>query len=195
MFHGYKLVSLILLTQTLVIFVHAFCHFSKNAKGESKYTLNDYLIRYSQVAIIAAYVVAGVAKIIISDGTWLADSHYSGVYIAKTHAQSYYTNLEASEKKNFAISMLENPTPWRIFLSGGFFLELFCFVALWNRWLMAITGIALIGFHQLVAEIMLLYFPQNEWCCFIFMVNPVFWLGALLFGRNRGNHEPAKSED
>ena len=61
-YHGYKLVSLVLLAQTIVVIVHAIHRLRKGKDHRSRYGLNDYLIRFTQAAIIAGYIVAGMSK-------------------------------------------------------------------------------------------------------------------------------------
>ena len=194
-FHGHKLVSLILLTQTVVLIVHQVDQWigrRKASKTESRYSLSDYLIRFTQAAIIAAYVVAGMSKIIESQGRWVQDSQYSGVYLVKTYRQNYYKRLDAEafgqERVPYAQEMLENPNLTRLFMAAGLILELLCFVALWNRFAAFVIGLSIVIFHRLVDEIMNLQFPENEVICVIFLANPVFWLGAgilWIWGRAR----------
>lgn len=194
-FHGFKLVGLILVTQTVMVWVLAISKWvrKKSATIEtpadverSRYQLNDYLIRFTQVTIIAAYVIAGVTKLVRSDGEWIQNSHYSSLYIVKTYRQNYYKELDderfgaAPERVPWANEMLENPTTTKIFMSGGLFLELFCFIGLWNRWLMTLVGIGIVFFHRMVDYLMHLQFYQNEVAVWIFLVNPAFWLGAGL---------------
>ncbi|MFT5467248.1 MAG: hypothetical protein ACI8UO_002352 [Verrucomicrobiales bacterium] len=189
-YHGYKLIGLILLAQTVVVWVHAISKWvrkkpalaSADEAEKSRYSLNDYLIRFTQVTIIAAYVIAGATKLIKSDGQWIQKSHYSALYIVKTYRQNYYKDLDkekfGEERVPWANEMLENPNATRFFMMGGLFLELFCFIGLWSRWLMAFVGLGLVVFHRMVDYLMNLQFYQNEVAVWIFLVNPVFWIVA-----------------
>ncbi|MEM7011696.1 MAG: hypothetical protein AAF585_09450 [Verrucomicrobiota bacterium] len=178
-FHGFKIIGLILLTQSVVVIVHAIL--TRFGKRPASYELNDYLVRFAQVAIVAAYVIAGLTKIHESNGRWVENSHYTAVDVVKTYRQNYYKRLDpdfGEERVPYAAEMLENPTRARLMMTAGLALELFCFIALWNRWLMAAVGVAIIVFHRMVEQLMNLQFIQNERAVFIFLVNPVFWIGV-----------------
>ncbi len=184
-FHGFKLMGLILLAQTLVIFGYSFRKWqARRGAREPRFGLNDYLIRFTQATIIAAYLIAGVSKIVESDGRWLQNSHYIGLYFAKTYRQNFYNELDqenyGKERVPYANTMLERPNQARLLMAGGLFLELFCFVALWSRWLALAVGASLVLFHRIVDEMMNLQFIENEILCVLFLVNPIYWVGMGL---------------
>lgn len=197
-FHGALLVGFVLTIQTAVVIVCTLVRLLKKRGGESRYSLNDYLIRFTQVAIVAAYVVSGVSKLIESEGAWIRDSHYTGVYIIKTYRQNYHDTLDkekyGAEYAPYAKEMLDNPNRTRLLMALGLGIELFCFIGLWNRWLLALTGIAVVTLHQFIAEMMNLYFPLNEFTVAIYFINPVFWIGALILWI-RSPKSPAPAPD
>jgi hypothetical protein len=58
----------------------------------------------------------------------------------------------------------------------GFFLELFCFIALWNRPMLAFFGLGLWGMHHSISSVMGLGFAFNKAILLIFFVNIPFWI-------------------
>ena len=204
-YHGHALVGLILLTQMVVFFVHTIGarmrkRSSPSGVSGSRFELHDYLIRYAQVAIVAGYIVAGVSKIVISEGEWVQNSHYIGVYIAKTYRQNYHQDLDAErygqERVPYASTMLNHPNLARLLMTCGLALELFCFVGLWRRSWLALVGLAIIIFHRIVEEMMGLRFRYNEIAVWIFFVNPVFWLGVFgLAISRRFERTPTESQE
>ncbi|MEZ5434736.1 MAG: hypothetical protein R3F31_26935 [Verrucomicrobiales bacterium] len=150
----------------------------------------DYLFRWSQLAIIAAYVIAGVIKPIQSKGQWFANSHFIGVQIVKTHRQNYYNALDPALKdRDVPLArdfMYERKNMWRLLMSMGVLLEIFAFLALYNRWMMAGVGFAMIMFHYMNDTFMELYFYNNEKMLWIFLVNiPGLVIGLMQLLKKR----------
>ncbi len=186
--HKYQIVSLILLVQAVIVVAGAsrriFAGKPAPPPGRRPIDrLNDRLIRYSQIAIVAVYVISGCTKLIASEGEWIANSPYIGLYLVKTDRQNYYNKLDA---ENFggevpvAEQMLAHRNLSRIFMGAGLFLELFAFLALYNRFTALGIGVALVIFHQLVIQFMALTFPLNEKVLWIFLINVPFWIGAVV---------------
>jgi hypothetical protein len=67
--------------------------------------------------------------------------------------------------------------------SIGLLLELFCFIALFNRGLLALFGVGLAVMHLMIAQIMVLKFFYNEWMLAIFFVNVPFWILMAVRGK------------
>jgi len=180
--HYSHLLGLVLWAQTAVILVRFFqTRKAKPADGPAvRLQTNRYLYYYALIAIAAAYVVAGASKLIQSDGEWVENSHYSGLYLIKTYRQGYYSDLSeeySAARVPYAYEMLEYPNFTRIFMAGGLLLELFCFVALFHRSLALITGVCLMVFHEMVSHIMNLNFLLYQQVLFVLLVNPVFLVG------------------
>ncbi|MCB1088803.1 MAG: hypothetical protein KDM63_17335, partial [Verrucomicrobiae bacterium] len=170
--HGYQMLSLILLAQTIVVWWHVIRGDWRAAFGLRKpelrngRTLWDWTIRYSQWMIVICYVIAGVIKPIRSDGEWFQNSHYIGVQVVKTHRQNYYSALDERwnipEPRIATLMLKEHPNLVRIFLSCGVMLEIFAFLALYNRFLSLAIVFALVSFHVFNDLMMGLYFYGNE---------------------------------
>ena len=72
-----------------------------------------------------------------------------------------------------------------VFFSIGLALELFAFVALFNRGFMALAGIGLMLMHISISQVMNLGFFYNKWMLAIFWVNVPFWCMAVVSSRSR----------
>ena len=200
--HGFQLVSAILLIQTAVILFGWFYRLikKKHFVDRRQRTIRDYFIYYTLLLCVGFYMIAGYIKLIKSDGDWIKNSPYIAIQLVKTDRQNYYTNMDAEhygqQKVRWASDMLEHPNFTRVFMGCGLCLELFAFIALFGRGWCAITGLMIIGFHQLNDSIMGLMFYHNEKIVWIFLVNLPFWI--LLLSRkinNRPGMIPIKVEE
>jgi hypothetical protein len=202
--HGYQMLSLILVAQTLVVYFHGFRHSWREAFGMRKpslisgRTLWDRVIRYSQWMIVGCYVIAGVIKPIRSDGEWFKNGHYIGIQVVKTHRQNFYSSLE--EKWNIPdppvakLMLKDHPNLIRIFLTFGVLLEIFAFLALYNRFMSLLIGFSLVMFHYFNDLLMGLYFYGNEKLDWIFLINLPFWVWWLIRKRQKVPQEQEVGE-
>ncbi|MCB1231881.1 MAG: hypothetical protein KDN19_16555 [Verrucomicrobiae bacterium] len=191
--HGYQMLSLILVAQTVVVLWHAIRGDWREAfglrKAEPRHgrTVWDWMIRYSQWMIVICYVIAGVIKPIRSDGEWFKNSHYIGIQVVKTHRQNYYSDLDPKwdipEPQVAKFMLKDHPNLVRIFLSCGVMLEIFAFLALYNRFLSLAIGFSLVLFHYFNDLMMGLYFYGNEKLDWIFLINIPFWIWWLFLRR------------
>lgn len=193
--HGYQMVSLVLLVQTGVVLWHCFKNWreafglrrAKAAPGS--YTFWDSLVRYSQYMIIGCYLIAGVIKPIKSDGEWFKNSHLIGIQLVKTDRQNHYSDLSpdfGNDPVAYASEMFEHPNLTRLFLAFGVLLEIFAFVALYNRLTAFVMGLLFILFHYFNEFLMHLYFFNNEKLVWIFLINLPFWIWRLCTMRRKG---------
>ncbi|MFT5468163.1 MAG: hypothetical protein ACI8UO_003271 [Verrucomicrobiales bacterium] len=161
--------------------------------------LNSLLVRYAQITIIGAYAVAGLTKVIASEGEWIKNSPYFGLDLVKTSRQQFYNSVPLMEEHRErkvdppnlppgSKELLAYPNFTRVALGAGLALELFCFIGLFNRWLLSLTGIALLVFHIMNEKFAGLSFGLNQQVLWVFMINPVYWIGAAwLYFRDRAN--------
>ena len=183
-YHGNNIVGLILLTQCaaeLFWLGHRFKHGRayEFAVGLTRHAWHLYL---AQSAIVAVYVTSAVTKLGKTDGLWLFQSHYLAKSVVKTHRQTFYDNPDGAVMQPIvAIAewLAEHHIITRIAFGAGFMLELFAFVALWNRAWALVIGISIIAFHFGVELMMQLDFRVNQLMCLIFLVNVPFWLAWL----------------
>ena len=186
--HGTQIIALVLLGQFCA---YCWCSFLKLRKQpldiKSNLTNHDLAVYFTQQAIAAAYVVAGIMKLInpsfvwrmglpIPAG-WIRDLPLIAVGIIKTHSQQYYSNLSAEtlERGNIIANwIISHPNLTRIIFSGGLFLELLAFLILLNRTWSFLIGLSLILMHWGILEVMQLKFDNNIYVLLIYTVNLPF---------------------
>ena len=185
--------------QAVVAVAYSYLRLRKGTGGRPGLKpLDHYLIRYSQIGIVAVYVLAGIAKIDRSGGDWVKNSPYFGLDLVRTHRQEFYGRLEGERYKEIASAsrMLERPMESRLKMGVGLVLEIFAFVALLHRGAALVVGLMIIAFHMQVESLMKLSFPLNEQIVWIYLVNPVFWIGVLgigLWSRAQGSRGPKQT--
>ncbi len=202
--HGYQMLSLVLVAQTAVVLWHCFRGSWREAFGLRKAevvngrTFWDRMIRYSQWMVVGCYVIAGVIKPVRSDGEWFKNSHYIGIQVVKTHRQNYYSRLEEKwdipDPPVAKLMMKDHPNLVRIFLGMGVLLEIFAFLALYNRFLSLVVGFSLVIFHYFNDLMMGLYFYDNEKLDWIFLINVPFWLWWLFLRKRAVRQEQEVGE-
>ena len=137
-------------------------------------SLTIYLV---QQLMATAYVVSGISKLWISHGQWFTDVRFIGLQFEKNRLLKYYQTLEPPPVIPWAAELVNaHPALTCGFFSVGLLLEVFCFIALFNRGLLAGFGLGLIAMHLLIAQLMALEFHYNEWLLAIFYINVPFWL-------------------
>jgi hypothetical protein len=145
------------------------------------------VIYITQQMIGTAYVVSGISKLVRSEGEWVATLPNIALQLQKTRMMDHYNSLEpVPELAGWAITMVrEYPGVAMVFFSIGLALELFAFVALFNRGFMALAGIGLMLMHISISQVMNLGFFYNKWMLAIFWVNVPFWCMAVVSSRSR----------
>ncbi|MGK0188070.1 MAG: hypothetical protein ACI9R3_003862 [Verrucomicrobiales bacterium] len=140
------------------------------------------VIFISQQLIATAYVVSAISKLIRSEGQWVSTLPNIALQLQKTRMMEHYNSLApVPELAGWAITMVsEYPTVAMVFFSVGLALELFAFVALFNRGFMVLGGLGLILMHFSISQVMNLGFFYNKWMLLIFWVNVPFWCVAAV---------------
>ena len=154
-------------------------------------------IFWSQQMICACYVISAISKWINSGGgiipgaKWIAQVPNIAVQFEKNRLQAYYDKLEvhASDAVNQRTIdlVLDKPIIAMAFFGYGFYIELFAFVALFNRTAAALFGLGLIGLHTGIYFIMQLPFLYFKAVDTIFLVNVPFWIMAMVAARRSKN--------
>lgn len=183
--HAYQLVSLILLAQWLVCWTP----YVWRILGKPAIVLpaglkwRDYMVWYSLQVIAAAYVIAGVIKLMRSKGLWIIQSPNLAVQLMKTNAQNYHDKLrvdvEFEQRAVVAQFMIDNPNVTRLFLGGGLLIELLAFLLLVNRVWALVVGFFILALHWGIDMTMGLNFKYQMTVVAIFLVNVPFWAGWL----------------
>lgn len=150
-------------------------------------------IFWSQQMICAAYVVSAISKWVNSGGGWVPGWRWVEqtpnivVQFEKNQMQGYYDKLEMPPtdlNRGLMEWFGEHPVLAMLCIAPGFYLELFAFLALFNRAAAAVMGVLLILLHFFIALIMHLEFRFFIAADLIFLVNLPYWLACLR--RTRG---------
>lgn len=183
--HAAQIVSLVLFAQTSA---HFFGLWRRRREEECR-LLEDRAIWWSQQTIVAVYLVAGITKLIVTQGLWIFQARWIGVSVAKSAYQSFYDTFnQADLQQQLGVAHFAAAHGWVVALiaAGGLFLELGSPLMLINRLLAAILGCALLCFHLGLDYTMRLTFIYNQWLLIIFMINAPYWIVAgarRIFGR------------
>jgi len=182
--HTTQIITLVLLAQWLASVWFMWCAL------RGKRLLHDYngaqlMADWGRQMIAATYVASAVTKLWESGGTWIQDTPYFGLQVAKSTDMGYYNYLQQPDNAEWMGQFLiDNPLLAKFAIGAGLPLELFAFWALFNRRISLVYGLLLILFHSTVSEIMHLGFLYNKWLVLILFVNPLWW-GAELFKKVR----------
>lgn len=183
--HAYQLISLILLAQWAVYWTPWVRRIFKRSPLElpDGRKWRDYAVWYSLQVIAAAYVIAGVIKLMRSKGMWFFDSPNLAVQLMKTNAQNYYDKLHTDsvfeQRAVVAQFMIDNPNITRLFLGTGLVIELVAFLLLLNRVWALLMGIFILALHWGIDMTMGLNFKYQMAVVAIFLVNAPYWMGWL----------------
>ncbi len=201
--HGFQMVSLALLTQTLVVWFLALARgwIFVRKKTMPRWAAPGnwtWLWIYTIAIAAASYIISVCSKLDASKGQWLKNSPYVATQIVKTHRQNYYNSLDPQfiqgvapatpAEADPATDRYRHPIPhsadWlgrhpdfaRILFGAGFFLELLVFLAVLDRRAALFFGLGLVSLHGSIAWLMELSFPFNERTVGVFFVNAAGWI-------------------
>jgi hypothetical protein len=186
--HAYQIVSLVLFAQTAAHFYGLW----RRRSGEARDLLESRAIWWSQQTIVAVYLLAAIAKLIVTRGLWIYEARWIGVSIGRAAYQSFYDRLDPVElQRQLAIADFAATHGWLVALiaGAGLLLELASPVMLINRAWAAIIGAAMICFHLGLDYSMRLTFIYNQWLLMVFMINVPYWVVTCIrrFVRRRGD--------
>ncbi len=176
--HGHQVISLLLLWQTLTVWVHAVRFGSWWLPPPA--LLRAWTLVQSQVILTGVYLVSVLSKLDASNGKWIMNSAYIPMDMVKTQRQNYLNKLDPQFAGDppMAAWLLDNPWIARAMFGGGFLLEAFAWLAIGTRWPALAVGLAIIGMHRSIHHLMGLSFDQNEKLCWIYLVN-LPWIASL----------------
>lgn len=173
--HAAQIVSLVLLAQTAAHFYGLW----QRRRGEERATLENRVVWWSQQTIVAVYLLAAIAKLVVTKGLWIFQARWIGVSITKAAYQAFYDRLDQSNlERQLAVANFAATHGWLVALiaAAGLFLELASPLMLINRIWAAVIGGALICFHLGLDYSMRLTFIYNQWLLIIFMINAPYWI-------------------
>lgn len=183
--HSAQIVSLVLLAQTAAHYYG----FWQRREGEEEALRESRAIWWSQQTIVAVYLLAGIAKLIVTKGAWIWQVRWIGVSIAKAAYQTFYNTFDHAElNQQLRVANFAAGHGWLVvgIATAGLALELGSPLALCNRRWAAVVGLALLFFHLGLDYSMRLTFPYNRWLLIIFLINAPYWLatgGGKIFRR------------
>lgn len=157
-----------------------------DSEDERETKERSLMIYLTQQLMAMAYVVSGISKMWISKGRWSLEVADIGLQFEKNRLFEYHETLQTSQNFPWAVEIVNAyPTFTSIFFSIGLALELFCFVALFNRGFMLLAGLSLLAMHLAISQLMSLDFIFNEWMLVIFFINLPYWILVPWTNRNR----------
>lgn len=187
--HGYQAFTTVLLAQWVAYLIvairedrKAWLSLFRNVGAHSK----AYF--YSQQAVVAGYVCAGIAKIGKGKPSWSLGWHWvdqlphMSVHVTRNGIQHFYSEADGralmEHGERVGRMLTEHPTLTKLAIAPGLYLELLIVFALCNRRMAIWIGLSLLIMHWLIAYIMQLRFPLNEFVIALFFVNVTFLLVA-----------------
>ena len=186
--HAAQMEGLVLLAQfAAVVWAFAARRLRGGGQSDLRRDRDDLMMCWTRQAIAASYVVAGLTKLINSNGEWLGRSEFFVLQVLKSQSEAYYsTGVHANQASTAFVAALNQwPILAGVFLAAGLVLELGAFLAAWNRALGLVIGIMLLAFHVSLGTLMYLPFYESRNFVMLFLINPVWW-GVIAFRTLRG---------
>jgi hypothetical protein len=173
--HTTQIVTSALLAQWLALVWSCYCR--DPCKLPRNYNSQQLASDWTRQIIAATYVVSATTKLLESNGNWLADTPYFGLQIAKATGQAYYEWLSPPDNAAWLSQFfIDHPHVAQGIVGLGLPLELFAFLALYNRRAALFFGICLTAFHSTITEVMHLNFFYHKLLLVALFVNPVWWV-------------------
>ncbi len=143
------------------------------------YTPEQLAVDWARQAVMATYVISALTKLVRSDGRWILDAPLFALQIVKANGMDYYNTLQPAADDGMrwlAQLLLDHPWTARFFIGAGLPLELFAFVACFNRRTGFWIGLMILIFHSTVSVTMQLGFRFNKLLMIAFFINLPFWI-------------------
>ena len=189
--HGYQAFTAVLLAQWIAYLIVAIREDQKvwlslfrNVSAHSK------AFFYSQQAVVAGYVCAGIAKIGKGKPAWSLGWHWvdqipnMSVIVTRNGTQHFYSEADGrafmEQGQQVGRLIADHPILAKLAIAPGLYLELLIVFALCNRRLAIWIGLSLLIMHWLIAYIMQLRFPLNELVIALFFFSIAFLLVAAV---------------
>ncbi len=173
--HTTQIVTAVLLAAWVASLWSLFCA-KTGRKLPHGYNANQLGLDWSRQVIMATYVASAITKCLESEGGWLSDTPYFALQIVKATESAYYNYLVPADNAVWlAQALIDHPTLAKLLIGAALPLELFAFLGLLNRRSALFFGLALIGFHSSVTEVMNLGFVYHKSLLLGLFVNPVWW--------------------
>ncbi len=137
--------------------------------------------------LAAGYTASALTKMIVTHGTWPLRGSNFLLQIYKAQTEMEVSRMIQPSALAKAITDFVANHRWfgALMLVPTWLLEFGAFIALFNRRLSLLTGLALIGFHRMTQMLMGISFAEHQYILWIFFVNPGYWICAAIQGRWR----------
>lgn len=187
--HGSQLLATALLAQWVAYVLvairdkRAWLSLFRNTKAHSR------ALFYSQQAIVAGYLCAGIMKVERGKPAWSLGWHWveqiphMAIMVTRNGVQQFYNDSEggrAAMEHGARVGgwITENPTLAKLLFLPGLYMELLIVFALCNRRLSFWIGLILLIMHWLIGWTMQLRFPLNECLLVLFTINVAYLIVA-----------------
>ncbi|MEO8602972.1 MAG: hypothetical protein ABI629_10375 [bacterium] len=194
--HDTQLVGLVLLAQWLAYVRGAWSAWRGGVRAQA---VHELAVDYTQQVIVASYLLAGMMKVVLSRGTWIAQVPNIGADIVKVHGQRFADSLDPAllaRGDRLATFALAHTLLMRLMMGCALFLELTSPLALLGRGLALIYGVALIGMHRGIEFMMMIRFYEHEVLLLLYFVNlPYLLVIATRWLRRAGDHAARTAGD
>jgi hypothetical protein len=177
--HHTQLVAMVLMGQLIAYMQAAFGRRARVSSRSEPPGAHELAADYSRQVIAAGYLLAAIAKLVRSDGRWIAQVPLIAGEVLKTHGQTYASTLtDGVIARGDAIArfIFAHPDVIRGVLGCALLLELTAPLALLGRTPALIVGVGLLAMHAAIGQIMLVYFPENVGLLLIYFVDAPFLL-------------------
>ncbi len=186
--HSTQLISLVVLTQLVAYAVMWYGDAKQGRWLRPQRSTHWAAMDWTRHIIVAGYVISGVTKWLRTGGEWVERSPYLSLQIIKTNEMHYFNRLEETHNfwtGDFPQFLVDNPFVAQLMFGTGFYLEIFCFIALFGRRASLLIGLGLIMMHVMISAIMSLRFQDHINLLLIFFVNVPFWVAwGMKWGRD-----------
>jgi hypothetical protein len=154
---------------------------------------------WGRQAVAASYVVSALSKLIESRGDWISDTPYFGLQVAKSTGmgfQDYLVPRIDAQTAWLSQWFVDHPLAAAVILGAALPLELFAFLALNNRRIALIFGLALYAFHSSITEVMQLGFLFHKILLLALFINPAWWIvqGVRKLGKQKAESRNDESQ-
>lgn len=142
----------------------------------------DLMIHDCLQCVIALYFVAGLTKLIETDGTWVWQAASGALWIVQGQDEEFYSRVAGSTplpENPIALFLASHQNYARALFGTGLLIELLAPLALANRLSSIILGLLLVAFHLGNGALMNLWFLNNVFVLLVVVANLPWMVCAL----------------
>lgn len=182
--HSTQLAAMVVLAQFLVHLVCAIAESRSNPRALlfASWKSSAAAADWSRNVIAAGYVVCAVTKLVRTGGTWILRTPNLSLQLIKNNEMHHFNRLQEPSgfwMKDVPEFLVAHPWIAMAVFGTGLLLELFAFLMLINKRWAFFGGLALIGLHLSILEMLRLNFEEHMGLLGIYFVAPLLmeWAG------------------